>query len=254
MRREITVDSARLDKLLRELARVTGGQLSEVVRDETRLALKSALRILPPKSKNIGEATIQRDLRKVFLGVSDSMHSRVGPGEFAFFLKGESRKRVFVKPGFKLQTQGELKEMHQSLIRRTDNRGGFGISNYQKRFLHGKGGDDYWLNRYFVRRSDLDKYKLTVMQNVGLLRSPWAKAMKHLGGNAASWMTRHSPKAGNFIDMLFENATPTFTVWTTAPGNSVFRRALIYAFNGRAKAIAKKLKLIASGIKVGNRA
>ena len=76
------------------------------------------------------------------------------------------------------------------------------IRNIHKKAIDRRGRvSKNWKTRYAVGGKGEQKKYIKIFQNhVGTARSGWLAAVRKLGGNAPSWVSKHGTRFGSFVD------------------------------------------------------
>lgn len=173
----VEIDFSELNKAIATYAVATGKELSDVLKDESRLLVKEVINLTPPAgggvtgaaAKRRGEAAVERDIGGLFVG------RRIkGRRQITKVFGRTPKKRVFVK----------TKELHP------DVRAIYDVRSAKDRF-QGKFITRGQKAAFYVDNSKLVALRTAQKKKVGKLASGWVPALKALDSSGASWIERH---------------------------------------------------------------
>jgi len=238
------LDFSRLNSRIEELHDALasqGGDASMVFQDEARLFLKQVIRLTPPKSREQGEAAIDRDMMKLFEPVNadflDDMILEHGHSNVDAWLTTAGGERKHIKWTYLDNTGGPMANFHN---RNRDNRG-------RAYNLKRQNDPNTWYAPYVVSYENFTAYKNRIKSHVGRRKAAWGKSFKALGGALSRWIDRHL--AGAKGEFLFNGdlTHPSITMINRAPGIGQDVHFVQGALRVRYEAIGRRLRLIVSG-------
>jgi len=236
------LDTSKLNALTEQLhdALVAqGGDASAIFRDEAMLFLRQVIRLTPPKTRQQGEAAIDRDLMKVFTPVNgdflDDLVIEHGHNNIDEWLTTAGGEKRHVKFTYLDNTGGPMADFHNK------NRDRSGRTHNLKHQ-----NSDAWYAPYVVSYELFAAYAKKVKARVGRRKAAWAMSLMGMGGKAARWISRHVPGAkGEFH--LTVGDKPSVVMINRTPGIGDDLRIVRSALRVREEAIAKRIRLVLSG-------
>ena len=243
----IDIDTTRLNGLCVELsdaltAQGQNGDLTAIVIDETRRLVAQIVKFIPPQTQAVGNAAIKRELKSLFseasVGLIDAVGSEKGIKNIDKFIGGKDGKPLRLRWDH-LDPMGErMKPLHRSYL---DTRG---------KVRRGKASPaGEWRARVVVPQGTVDPYIKSVQKRVGRAKASWAQVSMLLGNVAVpAYIKRHfpSPFAISIVH-LSDGSFPSVTFGSRSPGVSRQSARIHDAVRVRCEAMAKRIKLIASG-------
>lgn len=242
----VTVDldysrlNGRIEELHDALAR-QGGDVSTIYEDEARLFLRQVIRLTPPKTKQQGEAAIDRDLMKIFEPLNsdfvDDLIIEHGAHDIDTWLTVASGEKKRIKFTYADNTGGPMANFHH---RNQDNRGRTYNLKRQK-------DPNVWYAPYVVSYDNFKKYADRVKSHVGRKKAAWGKSFIELGGKLPSWISRHLSGAKGEFHNSRNPEKPSITMTSRAPGVSQDAHFIRGALRVRYESIGRRIKLVLSG-------
>lgn len=220
----ITVDNEKFKKQVRELAKLTGRSVSQVMLQQVGIVGGSLIKAFPPSSENKtgtakndrrkGVRAIENDLKKIILPMHDLQVLKRWQDDF------EHVHDVFDDTGSRIE---EWHESHRD--KRTGRTRYIGGSKY----LSGRQYD----NKLHVPKKKLDQYVRRKAKRVGDLKSGWLATAELNPKNSVPGWIKNGSRRGSYSDHMkartgggfirFTNGTPYAGRWK-ALGEKVLKR------------------------------
>lgn len=246
----LTVDTHRLEDLIRGIARELGVAAGDILRNEVSLFTRAVINKTPPDNKKQGEDAIADDLRKVFTPVQQAFIDRIG-SEFGLRNIDTWIGRVGKDPKYlhllwqRLDPNGTgMAAFHQS---HRNSRG-----RVAKGFKENEMGSGRWQAKYVVSEEDFAAYKAKVQARVGLMKSGWVPGLNASdpvrAGKVPNYIRRHGNRVGFAQNHLSEPTKPYVIMGNSAPNIRQTQHFVSQAVRTRQVALSRRLRRAVSGI------
>lgn len=241
----VIINDKRFDERIAQLVDALLKDAAVVLADESRLFLKMAIRLTPPKTKAQGEQAINDDLGRIVSGGNESFLNHVvetfGADSVRGYQTNKRGEKYLLEMGHVAPTGEGLAAYHQ---KNRTKRGRVTMAGQFTRDIGRWKARDKWVVGYAA----LAAYKAKIMARVGMRKSGWLRAYYEVGGKLPAWIQRHAQRGmGRVQNNLSTPGHPSIVMASHAPGVKDDERILRDTFRARAEAIGKRLKLIASG-------
>ena len=203
-----------------------------------------AAKLAPPKTRQQGEAAVEREIKSLFREASQTLIDDIGAEH------GIRNIDTFItkKDGSKLRlkwdridpTGSRIPELHRQY---RNKRGHVPKDNT-------RGGRDTWRARVIVPFGATASYIREMKQHVGRWKASWAQTAMRLGANdIPAWLKRHMPSPKSLLDTssLSNDGATSITFGSRAPGIESQRSFIGDAVRARTEAIRKRISLIVNG-------
>lgn len=201
----ISLDRARWKRELDEFERRTGLDRAWVLRNSFRMLVNDLVRFTYPKNLKQGKNRVSKDLRKIFVPITDQMKLLEGEviGDQAVAFKTKTGAvygvdRDLFRPG----ASTEMMRPHHQRYRRKDGRvtSARGGSEQGRNTLNI--GRWKFVDKMHVPERTFRKYEREVWGHIGRLKAGWLAAVVKFGGKAGEFVRRHSLREGSATDAL----------------------------------------------------
>jgi len=251
---EATIDVSRANQAmdsLREAMIGAGEDAKNLVRDETRRLAKMIAAFTPPikggagSPQKVGEAAVERELKNLISeatpGLIEEISSRYGVHDIhTAYVTEKDGTHLNLKWGAIDATGAAIELYHKQ------NRGPDGKVKREKRPRK-----DVWSARVVVPFGTRGPYIDKIKARVGRWKATWALIGAKLGDKYPNWISRHFDSISGIatadIDGLNNGEKPFAVFGSAAPGNNRIRQRVQSAVSARARAMARRTKLILSG-------
>jgi hypothetical protein len=238
----MTVDSTALNLALNDWIKATKEDASEVIKTESRLFAKMAMKLTPPKGPKQGEETVENDILKIIGVASEGLIRRVVESA-----DSASSMKVWMarKDGTPYLIEWDSAQLDDS-----------GLKEFHKKHRNSRGRVKAPTSRnrkmvpVKVRRDYINKVK----ENVGRLKAGWLPALARFPKSGkperapAKWITRHKVGAlGNAILLGDKTVKVTSVMTNRAGGAKQLIKIVKDTLRARLNAITRRLKLHNSG-------
>jgi hypothetical protein len=218
-----------------------GGDVSTIFEDESRLFLKQVIRLTPPKTRQQGEAAIDRDLMKIFEPVNgdflDDLIIEHGANNLDAWITTAGGEKKHLKWTYLDNTGGPMANFHR------EKQGSRGRTFNLKR----QKDPSIWYAPYVVSYENFAAYAKRIKSHVGRRKAAWAVSFTSLGGKVASWIGRHVSGAKGEYHNSYNPERPSITIINRAPGIEQDLNVVRSALRVRQEAITKRIRLVLSG-------
>lgn len=237
-------DFSRLNSRIEELHDALigqGGDASTIFQDEARLFAKQAIRLTPPKTREQGEAAVDRDLVKIFEPVNadwlDDMIIEHGANNIDTWITTAGGEKKHIQWTYADNTGGPMANFHHQ---HQDSRGRTNSVKQNR-------GPDTWYAPYVVGYDNFTTYSKKIKSHVGRRKAAWAKSFIGLGGTVAQWIKRHVAGAKGEFQINSDPLHPAIVMINRAPGIGQDMHFIQGAMRIRYEAIGRRIKLVVSG-------
>jgi hypothetical protein len=226
---------------LNEVLRLQGGSSdgADLIFNESRLFLKSAIQQTPPKSKAKSTPNVEKSVASVFTAASE---------DFLLYEFGSGGKNIdqwfTSSKGVHTHAQFDYLDIHGNgmndyFYKQRIN--GKNLKRERKKFVRGS-----WKAKYVVSEDALARFQKQVVGFLGMMKCGWLFSYKELGGACPRWINRHLPKRnlGNVINSLSTVGRPSITMTNSANGIEHNSGLMNRVFRARANALKTKINLL----------
>lgn len=223
------------------VARGRNSEPAVIIKDESRLFLKQAIRLTPPKKKEQGEQAIKTDLLKLFSpvtqGDAEYIARNFGTSNVNHWLTNKQGEHYQVKFA-RVDVQGYgMDAFHQ------ENRKSRGRVGRNRKAMKKVGG--LWQTDYLVSHEAFESYYDRTRARVGQQKSGFLAGYLKVDGKLPRWIARHASKhLGAVIDQLDAPGAPSMTFSNHANGVTAEGRIFTDTLRARKQAIAKRIRLV----------
>ena len=222
-----------------------GQDASTLVQDEVKRLARMIVSFVPPlrssgNPRQVGEQAVERDIKNLVSEATpnliDEVGSRYGVRDIqTAWLTEKDGKQLNLKWDHLDPTGDRLEEYHRSYQDRNG------------RIPKVKPTSGVWSARVVApvgtRQPLIDKNQ----KHVGHWKATWAKGGAALGDKYPTWINRHFNSPMAQVKIHLEGESPFVTFGSSAGGNDRIQSRIQGAVNARAKAMARRVKLILSG-------
>jgi hypothetical protein len=213
------------------------GDAATIVADESRKLAKQIVGFTPPKSLAQGRKAVARDIQRA-----------ATPFDASKFTQPKMRERIDA-----LAKDGNYDALNAILKNIKGNMAKWRVAPFHPD-LHRKArvsrGRVLSTKKIFVTQARaLAAYIKKMQDRVGLRKSGWLPALLALGGKAPAWVARHLGHAPGTARVTLVGTNPGVTISSHAAGVGDDRRMIANAVNVRAKAMARRAKMLVTDYK-----
>jgi hypothetical protein len=244
------LDRARFDRKMRELARLLNKSLSEVLRDEARLALNAAVKMTAPMTyavsmtqslaaqRRIGEEAVRRDVRQVFpTEIRNEKSAIAAVQKLARAGRSEEAEKILrdVKAAAEWVPGSTPSSAHH---RKQRNRRGRVRRNPQRMI----GPTEAAVAGYVRQR----------IKHVGISKAGWVTAARDLGLKLPRWIARNDKGNGRIIKLHEGTGRDSITMVNSVPwiaDSKEHNRIAADVARSRERNFPKRLRMIKAGLR-----
>lgn len=240
-----SMDTSDLNRTLADLAIAAGKDAETVVKDQSRLFVKQAMRRTPPRTQGQGRKAVERDIKKIIAAAPESlirhaMNENGGSGDDIKLFTGDTDQPSIEWRRAQLNDDG-LEEYHNS---QRDRRGR--IQSRSRNTGRGRWIED---KRIVVPDRVRAQYIKRKQKNVGRLKAGWIPSARQFRGKVPKWVSRRHEAGARGTSQLRGAKTNAVTAIMTnsARGASELNQFMRDVLRIRLSAIKRELRLINSG-------
>lgn len=227
----------------------TGGDISTILKDESRLLAIECAKVSGPRNRQKKSANIPREIGRVFMPMpADGFGKiKIGSGNMVWLNSGPNFLTGIRRERYNPNVQS-IQDMYRAYMKAP------GLSLGKKYTRIGSHGQQAVseINRIMVSKRLFNEFASYIKNLLGIMKASWWVTVKKIEPSlvAPQWVERHisnNKRAISDVSGLSNPESPSVTFGSSSPGIEKFADGVRRAVAIREKKIAAKIELVLSG-------